>query len=254
MSGRGRHPILFRVVAGAGAVLFFVLLIGLGTWQIQRRAWKLDLIARVEHRVHAPPAAIPDRAHWAQISSAGYEYRHVIVTGDFIDGASTLVQAVTRLGPGFWVLTPMRTADGNIVLINRGFVAADDRDRVAQAGGADSATTLTGLIRMSEPGGGFLRHNDPAHNHWYSRDVQAIAAARGLTNVAPYFVDADAASPAATVGSPAASGNGRVTPVGGLTVTTFRNSHLIYAITWYTLALMLAGAVWLGIRHENPGI
>jgi len=99
---------------------------------------------------------------------------------------------------------------------------------------------------MTEPRGAFLRHNDAAVNHWYSRDVQAIATARGLTHVAPYFIDAEAASPSGA--APAVAG---AFPVGGLTVIAFHNSHLVYAITWYTLAFMVAGAIWLGIRHEK---
>jgi surfeit locus 1 family protein len=51
---------------------------------------------------------------------------------------------------------------------------------------------LTGLLRIGEPGGGFLRRNDPANDRWYSRDVQALAAARGLRDAAPFFVDAKA--------------------------------------------------------------
>ncbi len=80
---------------------------------------------------------------------------------------------------------------------------------------------------MSEPKGGFLRSNDPAADRWYSRDVAAISAARGLTDTAPYFIDADATA------------NPGGLPVGGLTVIAFRNTHLVYALTWFALALML---------------
>jgi surfeit locus 1 family protein len=124
---------------------------------------------------------------------------------------------------------------------------------------------------MPEPRGAFLRHNDAAANHWYSRDVEAIAATRGLTHVAPYFIDAEAAGPtdALSAASAASAATGvacgpqstttnavahpacAVVPVAGLTVITFHNSHLVYAITWYTLALMIAGAIWLGIRSET---
>jgi surfeit locus 1 family protein len=93
---------------------------------------------------------------------------------------------------------------------------------------------------MTEPGGGFLRHNDPHADRWYSRDVQAIAAAHGLSHVAPYFIDVDASGP-----------GGSTAPVGGLTVITFRNSHLAYSITWYTLALMVVGGMWIVIREER---
>ncbi|MBV8806851.1 MAG: SURF1 family protein [Sinobacteraceae bacterium] len=294
-------------MAGTVAVLFFAIFVALGTWQLKRRVWKLDLIARVDQRVHAPPVAAPGPARWTQVTAANDEYRHVTVDGTFLDQSQTLVQAVTALGAGYWVLTPLRTEDGSLVLVNRGFVAADDRARVqpgsANAGGSagpnaggatrasaaasvgssagapagDDLVHITGLLRITEPGGAFLRHNDPAANRWYSRDVQAIAQARGLTNVAPYFIDADASgtsadasgaradtsgarpvSPAPTSGPGSAPALGAasgpasaVAPVGGLTVITFHNSHLVYAITWYTLALMVVGGMWIAIRNET---
>ncbi len=233
-----RHSVLFRVVAGSLAFLFFVLFVALGTWQIERRAWKLDLIARVEQRVHAPAVAPPGPERWAQVTAGSDEYRHVTLSGTFLDQSQTLVQAITDLGAGYWVLTPLRSAEGTVVLVNRGFVDADSRDHIRPGGEA----SVTGLLRITEPGGGFLRHNDPAADRWFSRDVQAIARARGLKTVAPYFVDADAASGAGA--DPRA-------PIGGLTVVQFHNSHLVYAITWYTLALMVAGAIWLGVRNER---
>jgi surfeit locus 1 family protein len=261
-----RRSALFLAVVGTVAVLFFAIFVALGTWQLKRRVWKLDLIARVDQRVHAPPVAAPGPARWTQVTAAGDEYRHVTVDGTFLDQSQTLVQAVTTLGAGYWVLTPLRTADSSIVLVNRGFVAADDRERVqpgsVNAGGSagpnagrsagasasgsvgDDRVHVTGLLRVTEPGGAFLRHNDPAANRWYSRDVEAIARARGLTNVAPYFIDADASGPAS---GPASV----VAPVGGLTVIAFHNSHLVYAITWYTLALMVAGGIWIAIRNET---
>jgi surfeit locus 1 family protein len=248
---RDRHSLLFLIVAGALAIFFFAIFVGLGTWQLKRRVWKLDLIARVEQRVRAPPTTAPDPRQWPAITAATDEYRRVTATGTFLDDSQTLVQAVTELGAGYWVLTPLREADGSIVLVNRGFVPSDERDRVQPAA---AVVSVTGLLRITEPRGAFLRHNDPAANRWYSRDVQAIAAARGLTHVAPYFIDADATTSKA-VGEAAASteggGGSGAAPVGGLTVITFHNSHLVYAITWYTLALMVAGATWIGIRNET---
>ena len=272
--------------------VFFLLFIALGTWQVQRRAWKLDLIARVEQRVHAPATPAPGPADWPKVTAARDEYRHVTATGTFLDASQTFVQAVTDLGAGYWVLTPLQAADGSIVLVNRGFVAADDRNRVEPG----RSGSITGLLRITEPKGAFLRHNNPAENRWYSRDVQAIAAARGLSHVAPYFIDAEAtprdraapppdertghagtsapvrestespagdrrASPtteapapaanaAPSAGADATSAGGTVAPTPGLTVIHFHNSHLVYAITWYTLALMTALAIPLGMRKK----
>jgi surfeit locus 1 family protein len=231
-----------KVSLALGAVVLFSIFVALGTWQVQRRTWKLDLIARVQGRVHAPAVPAPGAAEWARVDATNSEYRHVRVTGTLLNDSETLVQALTELGAGFWVLTPLRQADGTIVLVNRGFVPPERRERGAHgAGAATAAVDLTGLLRMSEPGGSFLRRNDPGQERWYSRDVQAIGAARGLRQVAPYFVDADGG----------AADAGGVAPVGGLTVVTFRNAHLQYAITWYALALLVVAATWVVIREER---
>ena len=232
--------------------MLFSVFVALGTWQVQRRSWKLDLIARVQERVHAPAVPAPavvepplgtsplPRLQWPRINAANSEYRHVQVSGTLLNDSETLVQALTELGAGFWVLTPLRRADGSVVLVNRGFVPPERRARAAHgAGEATTAADLTGLLRISEPGGSFLQRNDPGQDRWYSRDVQAIAAAHGLTHVAPYFIDADAGD------------RSEIAPVGGLTVVTFRNAHLSYAITWYALALLVVVATWIVIREER---
>ncbi|CAM3521485.1 SURF1 family protein [Bordetella flabilis] len=224
------------------AVLLFSGFFALGTWQVQRRAWKLDLIARVDQRVHAPAVAAPGPDRWPQVSADSDEYRHVALVGRYLYAKETLVQASTALGSGYWVMTPLRQPDGAVVLVNRGFVPGDQRDRIAHPDtAARTDTTVTGLLRVTEPHGGFLRRNDPAGNRWYSRDVQAIAAARDLSDVAPYFVDA-AADPHAAPDT---------WPVGGMTVIAFHNSHLVYAVTWYALALMVAGAAFYTVREER---
>ncbi|XAH26213.1 SURF1 family protein [Xylophilus sp. GW821-FHT01B05] len=230
-------------IGAACAALLFAGFVALGTWQVERRAWKLDLIARVEQRVHAPAAPAPTPDQWAQMSASTDEYRHLRISGNFLPEHETLVQATTARGAGFWVLVPLRMADDSVVLVNRGFVPPEGRDRALRTSPeTQGGTTITGLVRMTEPAGAFLRRNDPAADRWYSRDVQAIAQARGLTRVAPYFLDADATTqPEATLPG---------VPVGGLTVISFPNSHLVYAITWYALALMVAGATWRVGREE----
>jgi surfeit locus 1 family protein len=209
--------------------------LALGTWQVQRLFWKLDLIARVDARVHAPPSAAPQHADWAGVSRAQDEYRHVVLQGHWLPKHALRVQAVTELGSGFWLLMPLQQDNADVVWVNRGYVASS-------AGAVPAATgsvEVTGLLRLTEPGGAFLRHNDPAQNRWFSRDVAAMSAAQGLSSVAPYFVDADKA--AAQVGPNA--------PVGGLTVVHFQNNHLVYALTWYTLAAGVLLGVWV-IRRE----
>lgn len=222
------------------ASLFFMLFFGLGIWQIERLQWKLDLIARVDARVHAEPVAAPGKDDWANINQKDDEYRHVTITGTYLNDKEVLVHALTERGAGYWVLTPLRSADGSLTYINRGFVPTDKRDLSARPETQIAGeTTVTGLLRMPEPDGFFLRPNDPAKNSWNSRDVAAFAAKANLGTVAPYFIDADAKS------------NPGNQPVGGLTVVSFRNSHLSYAITWFALAAMVAGAAVFVWRYER---
>jgi surfeit locus 1 family protein len=140
---------------------------------------------------------------------------------------------VTALGGGAWLLAPLRTVDGDIVLVNRGFMPAGERAAPPPAG----RVSVTGLLRISEPDGGFLRDNDPAGERWYSRDVAAIARARGLPadEVAPFFVDAfSAAGPGIAADA--------TWPRAGMTVIRFRDPHLSYALTWFGMALLTAFA------------
>lgn len=211
-------------------LLAIAALLALGTWQVRRRAWKLDLIAGVEAHLHASPVAAPGPAAWPRLG-AGEAYLRVRVHGRFLAGSETLVQALTERGGGFWVMTPLAADRGFTVLVNRGFVPGDLADSARRRGGGGAPATVTGLLRPTEPNGGFLRRNDPGAGRWYARDVAAIARARRLGRVAPYFIDADA--------TPNPGGY----PVGGLTVIAFRNNHLVYAVTWYALALLTAAAL-----------
>jgi len=220
------------------AATLFVGFVALGNWQLARREWKLALIERVERHLAAAPAPAPGPGEWAAIGRDD-AYRRLRAEGVFRHELETCTKAVTERGAGCWVMTPLQAADGHWLLINRGFVDDAHRDPATRAEGQIAGpVTIAGLLRLSEPGGGFLRSNDPAGNRWYSRDVAAIALARGLPadQVAPYFLDADAAS--------SVPGG----PVGGLTVIRFANSHLVYALTWYGLALMVLAGIVMVLR------
>ena len=165
----------------------------------------------------------------------------MFVTGKWLEDRSALVQAVTELGGGYWVMTPLARDDGTTILVNRGFVPATERDPVSWQPRSPGPLTVTGLLRMSEPGGAFLRTNDPTSDRWFSRDIAAITASRGLEKVAPYFIDAERES------------EERGLPVAGLTVISFSNNHLVYALTWGALALMAAvGAVFVNLDLLRP--
>lgn len=224
------------------ACVGFVLL---GNWQIHRLAWKLALIRDVATRVHATPVPAPGPSDWPRIQAGHLRYLHVRLEGHFLPNRQALVHGASEKGYGYWVMAPLVTERGFIVMVNRGHVPGDLPGTPAfqRAKAPAGPVRITGLLRFSEPGGGFLRPNRPEAGQWYSRDTTAMARSEGLPmeRVAPYFVDADAGPPGSQ-------------PVSGLTRIHFYNHHLQYAVTWYAMALgSLLGAAVV-IRHErrNP--
>lgn len=229
------------MAALTAVLLAIAVFLGLGVWQMERRAWKLDLISRVEARLAAAPVAAPGPADWPGIGDDD-AYTRVTATGRFLNDRETPVLAVTVRGSGYWILTPLVTPEFT-VLVNRGFVPPGGRDPASRPA-PEGDVTVTGLLRLTEPGGGFLRSNDAAAGRWYSRDVAAIAAAKRLGATAPYFLGATAPYFIDADASPNPGGS----PIGGLTVVTFRNAHLSYALTWFGLAAGLAFLAWRSRR------
>jgi surfeit locus 1 family protein len=221
---------------GLFTLLGVVGLIGLGAWQLERLGWKEALIAEVSARVVAPPVDAPPEADWAKLAPGDYEYRHVSLAGTYEFAHQALVfRALDEPrgrfgGPGYLVLTPLRLADGAYVIVNRGFIPQDEKARFAgQSGQGPANVAVTGLMRASEPRTWFTPSDDPARGDWFTRDPGAIAGALKLKRAAPFTVDADAA------------GNPGDLPEGGETILAFPNNHLGYALTWFGMALALAG-------------
>lgn len=245
MAGPAAEPASRRsarlLFGGLGFAVLFAGFLALGVWQVQRLAWKQELIRQVDARIHAVPAPAPGPDGFGAVTRAADQYRRVEIGGRFLNDREARVKAVSDLGPGWWVVTPFQTDRGFTVLVNRGFVPPERATPDSRAAGqVEGATRVVGLLRITEPKGGFLRRNDPAGDRWFSRDVAAIAAARRLDGpVAPYFIDADA--------TPNAGG----WPRGGLTVVRFANSHLVYALTWFGMAAVSAVGFVFFVREER---
>ncbi len=220
------------------ALIAFVILIGLGVWQIQRKAWKEGLIADLTARIAAAPQALPPAQDWPTLTAAADEYRRVRFTAQFDNSKEALVFAsasgfrpdVADAGPGYWVFTPARLADGSTVMVNRGFVPdARKSPQTRRDGEVSGSVTLVGAMRWPDSRHWFTPGDDPAHNLWFVRDPAAIAAAKGLGSVAPFYVEQESPAPPGGLPQP-----------GKLTVS-LPDNHLQYALTWFGLALMLAG-------------
>ncbi|MCR4282012.1 MAG: SURF1 family protein [Bauldia sp.] len=230
------RSLLLPAVATLAAL---AVLLSLGVWQLQRLAWKEGLIAQVNVRIAAPPVAAPGPAEWPALDLAALEYLRVAVTGTFADDKEayvvhTLTEPKGKFGGiGYLVMTPLTTADGWTVYVNRGFVPRDRKYPDARPAGAVAGeTTVNGLLRAPRQRSWVTPGDDVAGNAWFSRDPKLYASAYGAPSpdVAPYIIDADS--------DPSLPGG---LPQGGETVVDFPNSHLGYAITWFGLALALAG-------------
>ena len=190
----------------------------------------------------------PDRLE--DMDTTTFEYLRVEVTGTYRAEASALVRAATELGTGYWAMTPMDTDQGETIWINRGFLPAGTRLATARTSVPLGEVSVIGLLRPSEPDGSLLQANRPADERWYSRDVAALSDARAMREtVLPVFVDAQ--SERATAPAPARAAPAGPDPVPGLTVVNFPDNHLGYAITWFALALMSAGAILMVWRRAG---
>lgn len=231
-----QRKIPFVLLTFIGVVL--LILLSLGTWQVKRLIWKQDLMARVDARAHAAP--VPAPREWAGLTADNSEYQRVTVTGTYQYQHQEYTQAVTELDGGYWVMTPLVDSSGKTYYINRGFIPASERAAFEKNIPADNGpVTVTGLLRLSQPSV-FLRRNEPALHRWYSRDVIVMGQQAGLSQVAPYFIDADRGT------------DPKALPVGGMTQITFPNNHLVYALTWYGLAVLLIGMLFY-VRKKDKG-
>lgn len=228
------RPALLATLITLPAVL---VMLGLGTWQLQRMSWKGDLMQRVEQRVHAAPVSLP-----ATVSDpSSWEFRPVTVTGQFLHDKELRLLARPRQGQaGYEIVTPLVREDGGTVLINRGFVPMDKRDAAMRTRGQISGTvTVSGLVRLPQPAGLFQPDNSPGAETWVRAEPAAMGAALNLAGIAPLIVEA----------VPGQSPGGL--PAGIEPRVELPNNHLQYALTWYGLAATLVAIYVLSQRRRG---
>lgn len=216
----------------------FLVLLGLGTWQVERLFWKEGLIAAREAAMTAPPAPLPETAEAAR----ALDFHRVAATGTLLNDREFFIGAVDDLGRnGYQVVTPLRRPDGSILLVNRGFIPANRKDPASRAAGEVAGeVTVSGVLRLP-PGkpAWFVPANSPEHNYWFYVDIPGMAKAGGLDRVLPFYIEADA--------TPNPGG----LPVGGQTRIALPNNHLQYAVTWYALAVILAVMYVVFVRRRR---
>ena len=218
-------------------LLIVLTCLALGVWQFERLQWKRGLIDERETAIAAPPVALPRTAAEAR----GMQFRRVVAEGVFLHHKEIFVATPSARGAGFDVLTPLREADGHILFVNRGFVPSQLKDpKTRAAGEIEGIVRVAGLLRFppDEKPGRFFPDNRADINYWFWVDLPAMAAADGLDNVAPFYIQADA--------TPNPGG----WPLGKPAAVELPNNHLQYAITWFSLAV---GMVVVYIVSQRQG-
>lgn len=226
------------------------ILIGLGSWQLERLAWKEGLIDKIRLREQTEPMLL-DAAAALHAAGQDLEYTRVRARGRLLNDRALFYFAHEKDGPGAHVYVPMQTPDGAIVIVNRGFLPDSQRSPfIAAARMPGPETEVLGLLRRPGIKGWFVPDNNIEKNQWYWRDLPGMAKAMTTGSgqkVVPFFLDAvaaDAPAPAEPkAGAPSlrpiAEGASPV-PRGGATRLELPNRHLEYALTWYGLAAALS--------------
>ena len=245
-----------RRPAVAGFAIFTLVMVaaftGLGIWQLQRRVEKHALIAILNERLAAAPAALPAQSQWNALTPAKDEFRRVSFTATYaplpdamVYSAGSAVRADIS-GPGTWAFLPARVQGGESIVVNAGFVQNTMQDRSQQDRAVGRLVTgqpvkLTGYIRFPENAGTLTPPENLDKRLWFTRDHLAMARALGWgEGIAPFYIDLEQPVPESGIPRP-----------GPLTVH-LKDDHLQYAITWFTLAFAVAiafGVWWRGQRR-----
>ncbi|MDW3183735.1 SURF1 family protein [Roseobacter sp.] len=211
-----RRLVFFLIFGLGGAAI----LIGLGTWQVQRLAWKEGIIATIDERIAADPVALP-----TDLDVDRDAYLPVQVTGVLGTDYLRVLVSQKNVGAGYRIIRPMMRDAGRI-MIDMGFIPVSAADDLSVEEGPP--VTITGNLQWPQETDGFTPEPDLAENIWFARDVPAMAAA----------LDTE---PVLVVRRDAPQSGGPVTPM-PVDTSAIPNDHLQYAITWFSLS-----AIWLAM-------
>jgi surfeit locus 1 family protein len=206
------------------------ILIWLGSWQVQRLAWKEGILAEIDATIGGAPQPLP-----RVIDPAAQRYTPVVLEGEIGTGALYVLVSVKRQGAGWRVISDFTTGDGRRVLVDRGFVPVDRKDMPLPAG----AAAVTGNLHWPDDRNNSTPENDTAGNIWYARDIAQMAE---VLDTEPLLVIARAVTPA----------DQGVTPL-PVDSSGIPNDHLQYAVTWFSLAAVWALMTGVWIRRRATG-
>jgi cytochrome oxidase assembly protein ShyY1 len=243
-----RHGIAGFAVFSLAMVALFI---GLGVWQLQRRAEKHALIAALDERLAAAPEPLPPHAQWKALNAEHDEFRRVSFVATYESRLDAMVYSSGSnirpdiSGPGTWAFVPARLPGGETVAVNAGFVpnTMQDRSREDRALAqliTHQPVTMTGYIRFPLTAGPLTPASEHGKRLWFTRDHIAMAEVLGWDKVAPFYIDLESPVPPNGIPKP------------GPLQVRLPDDHMQYAITWFCLAgavVIAFGVWWRGKRH-----
>lgn len=229
-------PTLFTIPA-------LITLVALGSWQVQRLAWKQDLIDRLQERGALAPTALPA----GPISVNEHEFLPVRVQGTYDhDNEFHLVNRALNGKAGINIVTPLTLSGGGTILVNRGWVPFEARDASLRPDGQLAGEqTVTGLLRFVKPRSTIqewvVPENEPENNAWFNLDPLAMGKQAGVEALPSYYILSSDQSERGNL------------PRGKQWSLDIKNDHLQYAITWFSLAIGLLVIYVIYHRKPNDG-
>lgn len=229
------------VIPAAAMLCGLAVLLALGTWQLERKAWKEALIATLTERAAAAPVALPPPETWGSLRPEKSEFLRVRLRADFRGEDALVYTSSSALrddvkAPGYFVFDAARLPGGQHVVVNRGYTR--DWQYPVRTGPGE----IVGYLRWPEPSPWFVTDRDASADIWYVRDHRLMARVRNWGDVAPFYVEQEAPTPPGGVPHPA-----HLRP-------NLPNNHLQYALTWYGLAVVLIAVfvIWTAGRRRRP--
>ena len=209
-------------------VFSLIILVSLGTWQVKRLIWKNDLISF--YLKQSTNNII--NLHKENFVSEEIEYRKVRLTGKFLNKKEVHITGKTYEGnAGFHVVTPFLMQNGNYVLVNRGWVSENYKEAKSRSFSLiNEETSVNGLIRYPQKKGYFVPENEPDNGFWFTikpAEIKKHLKIDKETFIIKFYVDALRQEKKINL------------PIGIKEKINIRNQHLSYAITWYSLAIVL---------------
>ena len=192
-----------------------ILFCSLGTWQIHRLQWKLDLISEINNGLNSEPVFYSN----TNIKN----YQKVKFSGIFDFKKQIYLYSLNNKGkPGYDIITPLKINSNEILLINRGWIQKDQKNN--KNINKIISNSFEGILKKITKPNPFKPDNDIKNNIWYSLNLEDLENFTGykLSNFVLFLQN-----------------NQNILVENKIVSPDLPNNHLKYAITWYSVALSI---------------